>query len=146
VSEKYDSVMNLGVAKLSARHTYLVDPNGVVRKVWTTVDVKTHSDDVLASLDELQENRPAESVNKTGGGFRAPGCAKVSEPFSFGGYGHETQRFFCPCWRWEFWHSDWRCELERQKTETVSYKSGDENGERLSGAAGWRGASTRRSS
>src|SRR5713101_2123066 len=49
VSEKYDSVMNLGVAKLSARHTYLIDPNGVVRKVWTTVDVKTHSDDVLAS-------------------------------------------------------------------------------------------------
>jgi peroxiredoxin Q/BCP len=47
--------MNLGVAKLSARHTYLIDPNGVVRKVWTSVDVKTHSDDVLASLDELQK-------------------------------------------------------------------------------------------
>jgi thioredoxin-dependent peroxiredoxin len=55
VSEKYDSVMNLGVAKLSARHTYLIDPNGVVRKVWTSVDVKTHSDDVLASLVELQK-------------------------------------------------------------------------------------------
>src|SRR5580692_9066127 len=55
VSEKYDSVMNLGVAKLSARHTYLIDPNGVIRKVWTTVDVKTHSDDVLTSLDELQK-------------------------------------------------------------------------------------------
>ncbi|HET6931675.1 MAG TPA: peroxiredoxin [Candidatus Acidoferrum sp.] len=55
VSKKYDSVMNLGVAKLSARHTFLIDPNGVVRKVWTTVDVKTHSDDVLASLDELQK-------------------------------------------------------------------------------------------
>ena len=55
VSGKYDSVMNLGVAQLSARHTYLIDPNGVVRKVWTTVDVKTHSDDVLASLGELQK-------------------------------------------------------------------------------------------
>jgi peroxiredoxin Q/BCP len=55
VSAKYDSVMNLGVAKLSARHTYLIDSNGVVRKVWTSVDVKTHSDDVLASLDELQK-------------------------------------------------------------------------------------------
>ena len=55
VSEKYDSVMNLGVAKLSARHTYLIDPDGVVRKVWTSVDVKKHSDDVLASLDELQK-------------------------------------------------------------------------------------------
>ena len=55
VSEKYDSVMNLGVIKLSARHTFLIDPNGVIRKVWTTVDVKRHSDDVLASLDELQK-------------------------------------------------------------------------------------------
>ena len=55
VSGKYDSVMNLGVAKLSARHTYLIDPDGVVRKVWTSVDVKTHSDDVLASLGEMQK-------------------------------------------------------------------------------------------
>lgn len=55
VSEKYDSIMNLGVAKLSARHTFLIDPSGTVRKVWTEVDVKTHSDDVLAAIDELQK-------------------------------------------------------------------------------------------
>jgi len=54
VSEKYDSVMNLGVVKLSARHTYLIDANGMVRKVWTDVDVKKHSDEVLAAIDELQ--------------------------------------------------------------------------------------------
>ena len=53
VSEKYDSIMNLAVAKLSARHTYLIDPNGIVRKAWTDVDVKKHSDDVLAAIDEL---------------------------------------------------------------------------------------------
>jgi peroxiredoxin Q/BCP len=56
VSEKYDSVMNLGVAKLSSRHTFLIDPNGVVRKVWTSVDVKTHSDDVLAAIDQLSKS------------------------------------------------------------------------------------------
>jgi peroxiredoxin Q/BCP len=56
VSEKYDSVMNLGVMKLSSRHTFLIDPNGVVRKVWTSVDVKTHSDDVLAAIDQLSRN------------------------------------------------------------------------------------------
>jgi peroxiredoxin Q/BCP len=55
VSGKYDSIMNLGVVKLSARHTFLIDPSGTVRKVWTEVDVKTHSDDVLASIDELQK-------------------------------------------------------------------------------------------
>ena len=56
VSEKYDSVMNFGVAKLSSRHTFLIDPNGVVRKVWTSVDVKTHSDDVLAAIDQLSKS------------------------------------------------------------------------------------------
>ena len=45
--------MNLGITKLSARHTFLIDPNGIIRKVWTDVDVKKHSDEVLAALDEL---------------------------------------------------------------------------------------------
>jgi len=56
VSEKYDSVMNFGVAKLSARHTYLIDSSGIVRKVWTDVDVKKHSDEVLAALEEFQKS------------------------------------------------------------------------------------------
>src|SRR6516165_12175450 len=56
VSEKYDSVLNLGVAKLSSRHTFLIDPNGVVRKVWTSVDVKTHSDDVLSAIEQLSKS------------------------------------------------------------------------------------------
>ncbi|MGB8323322.1 MAG: redoxin domain-containing protein [Candidatus Acidiferrum sp.] len=56
VSEKYDSIMNLAVTKLSARHTFLIDPSGTVRKVWTDVDVKTHSDDVLAALDSMEKS------------------------------------------------------------------------------------------
>ena len=56
VSEKYDSVMNFGVTKLSSRHTFLIDPNGMVRTVWTSVDVKTHSDDVLRAIDELNKS------------------------------------------------------------------------------------------
>jgi peroxiredoxin Q/BCP len=57
VSGKYDSVMNFGVMQLSARHTFLIDPNGVIRKVWTDVDVKKHSDDVLAAIDELEKGK-----------------------------------------------------------------------------------------
>lgn len=56
VSDKYDSVMNMGVMKLSARHTFLIGPDGIVRKVWTDVDVKKHSDDVLASIEELKKS------------------------------------------------------------------------------------------
>jgi len=55
VSQKYDSITNFGVMKLSARHTFLIDPTGKVRKVWTDVDVKKHSDEVLAALDELSK-------------------------------------------------------------------------------------------
>jgi peroxiredoxin Q/BCP len=55
VSEKYDSVMNFGVMKLSARHTFLIGPDGTVRKVWNDVDVKKHSDEVLASIEELKK-------------------------------------------------------------------------------------------
>jgi len=53
VSQKYDSLTNYGVMKLSSRHTFLIDPAGKIRRVWTDVDVKKHSDDVLAAIDDL---------------------------------------------------------------------------------------------
>ncbi len=54
VSTQYDSVMNMGVAKLSARHTFLIDPHGKVEKVWLDVKPDKHSEEVLAALTELQ--------------------------------------------------------------------------------------------
>ena len=54
VSALYDSVMNFGVAKLSAQHTFLIDPSGVVRKVYLDVKPQQHSEEVLAALAELQ--------------------------------------------------------------------------------------------
>jgi peroxiredoxin Q/BCP len=56
VSETYDSVMNLAVMKLSARHTFLIDPDGVIRKIYLDVKPEQHSADVLADLDSLQKN------------------------------------------------------------------------------------------
>ena len=55
VSAAYGSVMNLGVTKLSSRHTFLIDPQGVVRKVYLDVDPQKHSEEVLAALTELQK-------------------------------------------------------------------------------------------
>jgi thioredoxin-dependent peroxiredoxin len=54
VSTQYDSVMNMGVAKLSSRHTFLIDPQGKVEKVWLDVKPDKHSEEVLAALTELQ--------------------------------------------------------------------------------------------
>ena len=54
VSTQYDSIMNMGVAKLSARHTFLIDPQGKVERVWLDVKPDKHSEEVLAALSELQ--------------------------------------------------------------------------------------------
>ena len=54
VSEEYGSVMNFGVAKLSARHTFLINPDGVIVKEYLDVNPGKHSEEVLAALTELQ--------------------------------------------------------------------------------------------
>src|ERR1700730_16732228 len=56
VSKSYDSVIHLGIAKLSSRHTFLIDPRGVIKKIWLDVDVKKHSQEVLAALDDFEKN------------------------------------------------------------------------------------------
>lgn len=58
LSWRYGSVVNLGVARLSARHTFLIDPAGVIRKVYLKVDPARHSAEVLADLSELQKPSP----------------------------------------------------------------------------------------
>jgi peroxiredoxin Q/BCP len=57
VSSSYDSLVNLGVAKLATRHTFLIDPDGVVRKAYLDVNPERHSTEILADLAELQQPR-----------------------------------------------------------------------------------------
>jgi len=54
VSLQYDSVMTYNEAKYSARHTFLIDPQGKLRKVWLEVKPDKHSEEVLAALTQLQ--------------------------------------------------------------------------------------------
>jgi thioredoxin-dependent peroxiredoxin len=60
VSDAYGSLTNLGVVKFSARHTFLIDPEGKVAKVYTGVNPVHHSEEVLAELDVLQKTAPAQ--------------------------------------------------------------------------------------
>jgi peroxiredoxin Q/BCP len=62
VSSAYDSLLNLGIGKLSARHTFLIDPDGVVRKNYLNVNAGKHSVEVLNDLEHLQP--PANPVKK----------------------------------------------------------------------------------
>jgi peroxiredoxin Q/BCP len=41
--------------KLSARNTFIIDPTGKIAKVFEKVKVQAHSEEVLASLAELQK-------------------------------------------------------------------------------------------
>jgi len=55
VSEQYGSVMEYNGAKLSARNTFLVDPQGKIAKVFEKVKVAGHSEEVLAAIASLQK-------------------------------------------------------------------------------------------
>ena len=55
VSETYGSLTNLAVIKFAARHTFIVDPDGKIVRVYTSVDPSKHSSEVLAALEQLQK-------------------------------------------------------------------------------------------
>src|SRR5262245_16754106 len=55
VSEQYGSIMEYNGAKLSARNTFIIDPNGKIAKVFEKVKVAAHSEEVLAALASLQK-------------------------------------------------------------------------------------------
>ena len=48
-------VMARGEMKFAQRDTFLISPNGKVLKVWQVKDIATHSDDVLAAIQEAKK-------------------------------------------------------------------------------------------
>jgi peroxiredoxin Q/BCP len=59
VSSAYGSLTNLGLVKFAARHTFIVDPEGKIAKVFTEVNPNQHSAEVLSALTGLQKLTPA---------------------------------------------------------------------------------------
>jgi len=55
VSAQYGSLMEYNGAKLSARNTFIIDPEGRLAKVFTGVKPAGHSEEVLAALAELKK-------------------------------------------------------------------------------------------
>ena len=54
VVTKYGSVMEYNGMTIAARNTFLIDPTGVIRKVYVKVSPQGHSEEVLADLQKLQ--------------------------------------------------------------------------------------------
>ncbi|MBZ5612161.1 MAG: peroxiredoxin [Acidobacteriia bacterium] len=55
VTTKYGSLQQFGSMTLAARNTFLVDPHGVIRKVYLKVNPNPHSEEVLAALTTLEK-------------------------------------------------------------------------------------------
>tara|TARA_R110002096_G_scaffold68658_5_gene165525 strand:- start:1348 stop:1836 length:489 start_codon:yes stop_codon:yes gene_type:complete len=56
VAKSYQSLTSLGFIKIAKRHTFIIDPDGIVRKIYRKVNVATHSDQILTDLKKLQLN------------------------------------------------------------------------------------------
>jgi peroxiredoxin Q/BCP len=57
VVQKYGSVMEYNGNVLAARNTFLIDPSGVIRKVYLKVNPQSHSEEVLADLGTLEAEK-----------------------------------------------------------------------------------------
>ena len=57
VSTEYGSLGSYNGTAYASRNTFLIDPSGVIRKVYLKVKPATHSDDVLADLETLQAKK-----------------------------------------------------------------------------------------
>ena len=58
VIDKYGvPIMEHEGVKYAARVSFLIDPTGVVRKVYPKVSAQSHSEEVLADLDQLQSGK-----------------------------------------------------------------------------------------
>jgi peroxiredoxin Q/BCP len=55
VTTAYGSLTNMGVAKFAARHTFIINPEGKIVKVYEDVNPNKHSEEVLAALTDLQK-------------------------------------------------------------------------------------------
>lgn len=57
VVQKYGSIMEYNGMTLAARNTFLIDPTGVIKKVYVKVNPQSHSEEVLADLQQLQSSK-----------------------------------------------------------------------------------------
>jgi thioredoxin-dependent peroxiredoxin len=55
VVDQYGSLGHYGEMTIAQRNTFLIDPDGKIVKVWTKVDPRVHSDEVLAALAEMKK-------------------------------------------------------------------------------------------
>lgn len=54
VSKAYEALFKLGPIKVSKRHSFIINPNGKVAKIYRSVSPSTHSQELIDDLKQLQ--------------------------------------------------------------------------------------------
>lgn len=56
VARAYGALTNLAVVKFAKRHTFLIDPDGRIAKVYRNVEPAEHAGEILADIQTLKRN------------------------------------------------------------------------------------------
>jgi peroxiredoxin Q/BCP len=54
IAEKYGALRNLWLMKFAKRHSFIIDPEGRIVKIYRKVDPATHVSEIVSDLDGLQ--------------------------------------------------------------------------------------------
>jgi peroxiredoxin Q/BCP len=56
VAKQYGSLLNMVIFKIAKRHSFIIDPNGKIVKIYRNVNPKSHVEQILKDLDKLQKS------------------------------------------------------------------------------------------
>lgn len=56
VAKQYGSLLNMVIFKIAKRHSFIIDPQGKVAKIYRNVNPKSHVEEVLKDLESLQSS------------------------------------------------------------------------------------------
>ncbi|WP_373017467.1 peroxiredoxin [Thiomicrorhabdus sp.] len=60
VARQYNALLDLKIIRFAKRHSFIIDPQGRIAKIYLDVDPQRHVADVLEDLTELQNDESAE--------------------------------------------------------------------------------------
>ena len=55
VAKSYQALFSLGPFKFAKRHSFIIDPKGIVRKIYRRVNASRHSQQIIADLKVLRQ-------------------------------------------------------------------------------------------
>ncbi|MDD4930010.1 MAG: peroxiredoxin [Gallionella sp.] len=53
IADSYGALLNLGIIKLARRFTFLIDPEGKIRREYLSVDTSNHSKEIIEDLKQI---------------------------------------------------------------------------------------------